>query len=287
MGTILTIMNMKGGVGKTTIACHLAGLAAREKLGRPNPSKVLLIDYDPQFNASQAWIPIGTHLKQEREGKTTLSILMDDSKAVDPFSLHPINHFPAPDVRDLALRVMTGPTGFVDMIPSTLDLMYVALGQPNKNNDVIKERFSDFMRVAKRQYDLIIIDCHPAASIFTQTSLSTCDHVLIPCRPDRFAVRGLAMMNRFIEGRGPQRSPITGHILFNDVLPGAASDEEIAIRADKLLGPLCLRERVKHWSHLSRPSEGQNFVWDQKVAYHKAALTNIRLVFTEIMGKIY
>lgn len=278
---------MKGGVGKTTIACHLAGLAAREKLGRPAASKVLLIDYDPQFNASQAWIPIGTHLKQEKEGKTTLSILMDDSKSVDPFSLHPINHFPAPNVDDLALRVLNKPPGFVDMIPSTLDLMYVALGQPNKNNDVIKERFSEFIRTVKKKYDLILIDCHPAASIFTQTSLSTSDHVLIPCRPDRFAVRGLAMMNNFIEGRGPQKSPIRAHILFNDVSSGAASDEEIAIRADKTLGPLCLGERVKHWSHLSRPSEGRNFVWDQKVAYHKAALENIRLVFTEIMGKIH
>jgi chromosome partitioning protein len=287
LGVVLTVMNMKGGVGKTTVACHLAGLAAREKLGRLSASKVLLIDYDPQFNASQAWMPISTHLTRESEGKTTLSILMDDPRNVDPFSLHPINHFPPPDFRDLIVRVATNSVGHVDMIPSTLDLMYVALGQPNKNNDIIKERFTDFIRSVKPKYDLIIIDCHPAASVFTQTSLSTSDHVVIPARPDRFAVRGLAMMNRFIQGRGPQRSPIMAHILFNDVPAGAASDQEIAIRADRQLGPLCLRERIKHWSHLSKPSEGRNFVWDQKVAYRKAALDNIRVAFTEIMGKIY
>jgi chromosome partitioning protein len=54
MATVLTVMNMKGGVGKTTVACHFAGIAAREALGRPSASKVLLIDYDPQFNASQS-----------------------------------------------------------------------------------------------------------------------------------------------------------------------------------------------------------------------------------------
>ena len=57
MGVVFTVMNMKGGVGKTTIACHFAGMAAREPLGRATASKVLLIDYDPQFNASQAYLP--------------------------------------------------------------------------------------------------------------------------------------------------------------------------------------------------------------------------------------
>src|SRR5690606_21286928 len=50
MGQILTVMNMKGGVGKTTISCHLATMAAKYKLGGKGPLKVLLVDYDPQFN---------------------------------------------------------------------------------------------------------------------------------------------------------------------------------------------------------------------------------------------
>ena len=87
MGAVLTVMNMKGGVGKTTISIHLAGLAARENLGRPNPSKVLLIDYDPQFNASQAYIRGNVHLQRENDNKTILSVLMDHPNDVNPFSL--------------------------------------------------------------------------------------------------------------------------------------------------------------------------------------------------------
>lgn len=287
MGVVLTVMNMKGGVGKTTIACHLAGLAAREALGRPQRSKVLLIDYDPQFNASQAYIPNVLHIRREEENKTSLAILMDHPEDVSPFSLGALGNFPVPKVTDLAINIMNTAPGRLDMVPATLDLMYVALGQPNKNIDLIKERFSDFVREAKSKYDLVIIDCHPAASIFTQTSLSTSDHVLIPTKPDKFAVRGLALMRRFIEGRGPQRAAITPHILFNMVKNDIPTPEESAIRADRDLGPQCLRGRIRVWKHLSLPSEGKHFVWDRRVAYHTRVMENLRNVFTEIMGKVH
>lgn len=287
LGAVLTVMNMKGGVGKTTIAIHLAGLAAREALGRGQQSKVLLIDYDPQFNSSQAYLPGNIHLQRESDNRTILSVLMDHPNDVNPFSLQAIGHFPPPKVDDLAVRVLAHGNGYVDIVPSTLDLMYVALGQPNRNTDLIRSRFHDFIRSAKAKYDLVIIDCHPAASIFTQTSLSSSDHVLIPTKPDRFAVRGLGLMNRFIEGRGPQRAAISPHIVFNMVTSDQPTPEEVAIRADRKLGPLCLRNRVRHWKHLTKPSEGSGFVWDQRVAYHKIAMQNLRVVFTEILGKVF
>lgn len=280
-------MNMKGGVGKTTIACHFAGMAARETLGRDRRHKVLLIDYDPQFNSSQAYLKNADSLKAEEENRTTLSILMDRSSKSNPFSLQQMGEFPPPKVAELARTVFTYGDGRLDIIPSTLELMYVALGQPNKNSDLINERFSIFIREAKKIYDLVIIDCHPAASIFTQTSLSNSDHVIIPSKPDKFAIRGLGLMNKFVKGRGPQRAAIIPHILFNMVQTGAPSPEESAIRTDPELGIMCLRGRVQERKHLSLPSEGRHFVWDRRVSYHKAVLQNLRDVFTEIMGKAH
>ena len=61
MGTIITVMNMKGGVGKTTVAMHLAGICARYTLHGKGPRKVLAIDYDPQFNMSQSFLPAKTY----------------------------------------------------------------------------------------------------------------------------------------------------------------------------------------------------------------------------------
>lgn len=287
MGIVFTIMNMKGGVGKTTIACHFAGMAAREALGKASRHKVLLIDYDPQFNSSQAYLKNDRFLQCEQDNKTTLSILMDRSSASNPFMLQTIGEFPPPKVEDLAQTVFTYGEGRLDIIPSTLELMYVALGQPNKNSDLINERFSAFIREAKRVYDIVIIDCHPAASIFTQTSLSNSDHVIIPSKPDKFAVRGLGLMNRFVQGRGPQRAAIVPHILFNMVGSGPPTPEESAIRTDPTLGALCLRGRIGERKHLSLPSEGRNFVWDRAVAYHQVVLRNLREVFSEILAKAH
>jgi len=287
MGTVLTVMNMKGGVGKTTVSCHLAGMAAREALGRPDRSRVLLVDYDPQFNASQSYLPSKTYFDLEQKKKTILSVLMDDPESIDPFALQATGQFPPPSVSDIAHRIFTVGNGYLDIVPSTMNLMYVALGQPNRSMALIKERFSSFIREAKPLYDLVIIDCHPAGSVFTQTSLSNSDHVLIPVKPQSYAARGLGLMKRFIDGRGPQVPAIRPHILFNHVESGARSPEETQIRASPQFAPLCLRHNLRKWKHLTVHNEGQNFVWDRPVRYQPEALGNLREVCAEIMGRIY
>jgi hypothetical protein len=104
MGTVITIMNMKGGVGKTTVAAHLAGVSSRFLLGG-KPRKVLVIDYDPQFNLSQAFLLPKTYFELEKARKTILSVLLDDDVNLDPYQLQvPGNHSP-PKVGDLVNRV--------------------------------------------------------------------------------------------------------------------------------------------------------------------------------------
>lgn len=280
-------MNMKGGVGKTTVSCHLAGLAAREKLGRDDRSKVLLVDYDPQFNASQMWLPFADYRSAMEQKKTVLSVLMDDPEDIDPFAIETPGQFPPPSVDDLKVSAPLTGGGTLDIIPSTLDLMYVALGQPSKSIPVVKERFSAFIREAKRKYDLVILDCHPAGSVFTQTSLSCSDHVLIPVKPENFAVRGVGLMKRFIDGRGPQAPAIKPHILFNKVPPSEGrSAQENQIRASAEFSALCMRKRLHDYVHFSHPSQGKNFLWDRPVRYQPEALTSLRQVCTELMGRI-
>jgi cellulose biosynthesis protein BcsQ len=285
MGTVLTVMNMKGGVGKTTVACHLAGMAARENLGRAGPSRVLLIDYDPQFNASQMYLPSRTYFRLEEEHKTTLAILMDNSALSDPFSLQNITEFPPPRPSSIIHNVSGGGASVLDIIPSTLGLMYVALGQPGRSLQLMRDRFSSFINQVRLAYDLVILDCHPAGSVFTQSSLAVSNHVLIPVRPDNFAVRGLALMKQFIEGRGPLSPTVTPHILFN--LTGAnSSTEENNIRLHKDYGPMCIRHSLRDRSFYRKPNLGKNFVWDRRVAYQPRAMENLRRVCTDIMARI-
>jgi chromosome partitioning protein len=146
LSVVVTVMNMKGGVGKTTVSMHLAGTAALYSIGADRGRKVLLIDYDPQFNLSQAFLEPNKYFAIERQRKTTIAILMDDDTVLNPYELQvPGNHIP-PKVVDLVTNVFRERNGGrLDIIASTLDLMYVALGQSDKRTDPMEERFQRFI----------------------------------------------------------------------------------------------------------------------------------------------
>ena len=216
MGRVVTIMNMKGGVGKTTVAMHLAGAIARYHYpGYEKIKKILMIDYDPQFNLSQAHIPSKIYFELESQRKTTLGILMDDDANLNPYEIQvPGNHTPpgVADVRHEIINFING--GCLHIVPSTLDLMNLALGHSSVKLSPMEERFDKFIDECKSIYDLIVIDCHPAGSIFTRTSLKNSNFVLMPVAPERFAARGIGLMLKFIQAKKGSVPPVP-LILFN------------------------------------------------------------------------
>lgn len=158
-------MNMKGGVGKTTVAIHIGGTAARVRFDAPKSTrKVLLIDYDPQFNLSQAYLSAKNYFALEKARKTILSVLLDDDSQLNPYELQvPGNHNP-PSIADVSTRLLAYKDGgLLDLVPSTLDLMYVALGQADTQIKPIEERFEKFIDECRSKYDLTI-------RLFTESS---------------------------------------------------------------------------------------------------------------------
>jgi chromosome partitioning protein len=214
-GKVVTVMNMKGGVGKTTVSMNIGATAAAATYkDQKAPRKVLLIDYDPQFNLSQALLQPKRYFALEKERKTILSVLIEDETEIDPYHLQVPDNEKPPSVDDIKVNILSYPKGgILDLIPSTLDLMYVALGQANTSIKPIESRFTKFIDECRQKYDLIIIDCHPAGSIFTKTSLRNSDHVLIPVAMQRYAVRGIGLMMTFIEAKKQGASGPTPHIL--------------------------------------------------------------------------
>jgi chromosome partitioning protein len=79
--------------------------------------------------------------------------------------------------------------------------MYVALGRGDAQTQAMEERFEKFIAEASTLYDLVFLDCHPAGSLFTKTSLRNSDHVLIPVMLQRYAVRGIGLMMNFIAAK--------------------------------------------------------------------------------------
>jgi len=280
-------MNMKGGVGKTTATANIGGnLAMYEHAGKRRD--VLLIDYDPQFNLSQAYIPAKIYESLEKAKKTVLSVLLDDPTNLDPFHLHVSGNEEPPKVAAIEyLSRPKGPrSGKLAMIPSTLDLMYVALAEPETKTKPIEERFRKFVTEARANYDVVLIDCHPAGSIFTKTALRSSDHVLIPVVPERYSVRGVGLMLRFIEAQRMGNAGPEAHILFNRMPRNGVTEQEQTIRSNPLYTARCLDRTLKGYSAFAEPMEGHGFVWFSGKPYSRQARLNLHAVTDEIVSKL-
>lgn len=288
MGKVVTVMNMKGGVGKTTVAMHLAGAMGRYRHGGLEAVKrILMIDYDPQFNLSQAHLQSKVYFELEAQRKTTLAILVDDDSNLDPYVIQvPGNHTP-PSVKTIRTEIINfNDGGCLHLVPSTLDLMYLALGQSTHQLQPLEERFAKFIQECRDEYDLVIIDCHPAGSIFTKTSLRNSDAALIPVVPEKFAARGIGLMLKFIQSKKQGANGPEPFILFNRTGRSGASNIEAAIRANTTYGKYCLKSSLKHYGAFAEPEEGKGFVWSSKKPYSGEARDNALQVTAEFVKRI-
>jgi len=286
MAIVLTVMNMKGGVGKTTVSMHLGGALTRYVLNPAHGYKVLLIDYDPQFNLSQSYLKSKAYFDLDEKRLTTLRVLLGDEQ-LNPYEIQvPGKHAP-PKVAEVAVNVYKMRNGaLLDLVPSTLDLMYVALGQSSAQLQPMEERFAKFITECRTIYDVVIIDCHPAGSVFTKTSLQNSDHVIIPVVPQKFSVRGIGLMLKFIEAKKEGAKGPTPHILFNSVSRKGISAEEVAIRSNPAFAGKCLTHTLKKYGAFSDPEEGVGFVWGSKKPYSKEAVHNLLAVVNEIRTRV-
>ena len=160
---IISMVNQKGGVGKTTSTINLG--AALAECGR----KVLLVDFDPQ-GALSAGFGANPH-----ELDLTVYNVMMDRKV---------------DIKD----VIQG-TGVenVDLLPANIDL---SAAEVLLVNEVAREQvLASALRKVRDEYDVILIDCQPSLGLLTVNALTASDGVIIPLICEFFALRAVAFLN--------------------------------------------------------------------------------------------
>jgi chromosome partitioning protein len=246
---VVAVLNMKGGVGKTTISAHVF-----RHLYSHLKKRVLLIDFDPQFNLTQAVIPQTDYESLKAAGRTIFSV-MEDSAAPSIFKVSN-NLGPPPNLDKVSVRLRrfpnTDPEINLLLVPGDFDLVKYSMIGDGKVLEPVKTRFLQFIDAARLERDLVCIDCNPSSSFMTICALQAATHVLVPVRPDRYSMLGLRMLNRFISELPQLAKKPELIVLLNGVKPtGYDPTVENALRSDPDFGPVTLANSL----HVSKVLE--------------------------------
>ena len=187
---VISLINMKGGVGKTTLAVNIA-----DCLTRQHGASVLLLDVDPQFNGTQCLMSPDDYVAYREAGKDTMLDLFDRKRVKAstvrgaseslPKTLNEIEPIEAKDN--------------LFLLPGSLDLYRLEMapgeGRENRLRAYLAAIGDDSV------YDYVIVDTPPTPSVWMTSALIASDYYLIPVRPDPLSLTGLDLLKSIVDDR--------------------------------------------------------------------------------------
>jgi chromosome partitioning protein len=198
MGNIISTVNMKGGVGKTTLTVNLATCLAKN-----HGKRVLVLDLDSQISATLSLISPHDFAKV-RKKKRTLSYLLDEL-------IHP-NPWSKLSIRDLILPRICNIDG-LEMLPGDIELYDEYLVSEMLHQKATEDGETEFEKVwdnferilikqilspVVNDYDFIILDCAPGYNLLTRSGIAASNFYLLPARPEPLSLVGIQLLERRI-----------------------------------------------------------------------------------------
>ncbi|EGP4907479.1 TPA: AAA family ATPase [Enterococcus faecium] len=186
---VISFINMKGGVGKTTLTINVAYTLAKH-FGK----NVLLIDMDPQFNATQSLMTkfksLDEYERLRNSGKTINYVLQPPTGGIfseikyttDDLILH---LFPKDESNKGNLDLIAGDLGITTFESSR-----------RGSEKILKEYIKKINDEYVREYDYILIDTPATYSIYSQSSLISSDYYVVPISPDTFSALGFSLLHK-------------------------------------------------------------------------------------------
>ncbi|MHB9805420.1 ParA family protein [Pantoea ananatis] len=196
---VISFINMKGGVGKTTLCVGIA-----EYLANYMNKKILIIDIDPQFNATQSILNKYGRVEEyintlQKEKKTIRSIFATPTSMVEQAKVA--------SVQD----VVTNLSPNLDIILGDMDIIFDT-SQEAVRIQKIKRFIAD--NNLRELYDYILIDSPPTISLFTDAALVASDYYLVPVKIDHYSVLGATSLISVVSNLKHNHNPDIKHLGF-------------------------------------------------------------------------
>jgi len=230
LAKIIAVVNQKGGVGKTTTSVNLSAcLALRKK-------KVLLVDFDPQGNATS-----GYGIDKDALENTIYHVILDEK-----------------DVREAICH-----TDYkLDLLPSNLDLAGAEVELVNAEQREL--RLKKALEPLRADYDYIIVDCPPSVGLLTLNAFAAADALLIPIQCEFYALEGVS---RLLQTMELVQSSLNPSLFIEGVLltmydSRTKLSEQVAEEVRKFFGEKAYKTMIPRTVRLSEaPSYGMPIIY--------------------------